>query len=205
MYFLDLLGTFAFAIGGAYRGKAKKLNIFGVIFLGIITALGGGTIRDLIIGRTPLFYLRDPAYLGIAIFASVLTFYLPNFFKKSYSFFRFFDSIGLASFVIIGASITTTEIFPTASPTLMSTLSCILMGILTGFGGGAIRDIIVGETPYAFKSGSNYIMSAFWGAFIYYFFSFINPELAVILSIVTTLSLREISSPHGFWNKRLFP
>lgn len=203
MYFLDLLGTFAFAIGGAYKAKTKKLNIFGVIFLGIITAVGGGTLRDLIIDRAPLFYLRDPAYLIVCLIAGSLTFYLPDFFKKTYSFFRFTDSIGLASFVIIGASVTATQIFPVTSPTLMSTFSCVLMGILTGFGGGVIRDAIMGDTPYALKSGSNYIMSAFWGSFIYYIMSFANPYLAIIVSMFTTLVLREIHSEFGLYNKIL--
>lgn len=201
MYFLDLLGTFAFAIGGAYKAKDKKLNIFGVVFLGIITALGGGTIRDLIIDRTPLFYLRDPAYLIVCLLAGALTFYLPNFFKKTYSLFRFTDSIGLATFVIIGASVTQVNIFPVTSPTLMSTFSCILMGMLTGFGGGVIRDALVGDTPYAFKPKSNYIMSAFWGASVYYLLSFINPTLAIVLSIISTLTLREIYSEYGFYRK----
>ncbi|MFA4941513.1 MAG: TRIC cation channel family protein, partial [Patescibacteria group bacterium] len=105
MYFLDLLGTLAFAIGGAYKAKSRKLNIFGVVFLGAITAVGGGTVRNLIIGRTPLFYLRDPNYLLICLGAGLLAYLLPNFFKRSYTIFRFVDSIGLATFVIIGASI----------------------------------------------------------------------------------------------------
>jgi len=201
MYFLDLLGTFAFAIGGAYKAKERKLNIFGVIFLGIITAVGGGTIRDLIIDRAPLFYLRDPMYLIVCFVAGGLTFYLPNFFKKTYSVFRLSDSIGLATFVIIGASVTSEQIFPVVSPSLISIFSCVLMGMVTGFGGGVIRDAIMGDTPYSLKAGSNYIMSAFWGAFIYYMVSFINPYLAIILSMFTTLALREIISEYGIYNK----
>ena len=85
LYSLDLLGTFAFAITGAFKAKNARLNIFGVIFLGVITSVGGGTFRDLIIGRTPLFYLQDPNYLGVAILASIATYFAPTFFKKRYA------------------------------------------------------------------------------------------------------------------------
>src|SRR3989344_8715141 len=100
LHYLDLLGTLAFAITGAFRAKAAKLHILGVIFLGAITALGGGTIRDLIINRTPLFYLKDQNYLIVCLAAGILIYFATSFFKKGYSFFRFMDSVGLASFVI---------------------------------------------------------------------------------------------------------
>lgn len=203
MYFLDLLGTFAFAVTGAYRAKVAKLNIFGVIFLGMVTALGGGTIRDLIIDRTPLFYLREPAYLSICIFAGVLIFYSQKFFHRTYSIFRLIDSLGLATFVIIGASLTYSEIFPVTNPTLMALFACVLMGVVTGCGGGILRDAIMGGTPLALKPGSNYIMSAFWGAFVYFIFYFVNPYLAIALSILTTLIMREIVSDYGIYNKAL--
>jgi uncharacterized membrane protein YeiH len=203
MYFLDLLGTLAFAIGGAYKAKSKKLNIFGVIFLGAITAVGGGTVRDLIIGRTPLFYLRDQNYLLICLVAGVLAYFLPNFFKKSYTIFRFVDSIGLATFVIIGASITSIHLFPNLiQPNIISALACVFLGILTGVGGGILRDSIMGDTPFALKGGSNYVSSAFWGATLFYFLMFINKSLAVSISMATTLILREVISKYGIYRKR---
>ena len=85
MYFLDLLGTLAFAITGAFKAKKANLTLFGVVFLGIITAFGGGTVRDLVIGRTPLFYLADANYLFIAILGSLITFLSPFFFKERFS------------------------------------------------------------------------------------------------------------------------
>jgi uncharacterized membrane protein YeiH len=195
IYLLDLLGTLAFAIGGAYKAKSKNLNIFGVVFLGAITAVGGGTMRDLIMGRTPLFYLQDHNYLLICLIAGVATYFLPNFFKKTYSIFRLTDSIGLAAFVIIGASICNTYLFSDlASPTISSSFACIFMGMITGFGGGVLRDTIMGDTPFALKNGSNYVLSAFWGSTLFYFLSYINESLAIVVSIIITLILREIIS-----------
>ena len=202
IYFLDLLGTIAFAIGGAYKAKSRHLNIFGVIFLGTITAVGGGTIRDLIIGRSPLFYLKDSNYLFLCLMAGCFTYLLPNFFKKAYSIFRFIDSIGLATFSIIGVSICREYLFPGFSYfNILSILSCIFLGMLTAFGGGVLRDAIMGDMPYALKSGSNYVSSAFFGSFIFYLFLPINNFLAIFLSMLITLILREIISDYGIYKK----
>jgi uncharacterized membrane protein YeiH len=203
MYFLDLLGTLAFAIGGAYKAKSRKLNIFGVIFLGAITAVGGGTVRDLIIGRTPLFYLKDKNYLIVCLVAGLATYLLPAFFKKRYSIFRFIDSIGLATFAIIGASISFNHLFAALNlPDIISALSCVFLGMLTGVGGGILRDATMGDTPFALKKGSNYVSSAFWGATFFYLLMFINNLLAVLVSMAATLILREVVSPFGIYKKR---
>jgi len=203
MYFLDLLGTFAFAITGAFKAKKAKLTLFGVIFLGIITAFGGGTLRDLIIDRTPLFYLTDPNYLFIAILGSIITFLIPTFFKEWFSFFRFIDSVGLASFSIIGVSVSYNYIFPNTSLGITSLLACVLLGMITAFVGGVVRDAVMGDIPFAFKPGSNYALSSFLGAFSFYLLMFSNINLAIIVSIVLTLFMREIISKYGIY-KRVF-
>jgi uncharacterized membrane protein YeiH len=202
LYFLDLLGTLAFAVGGAYKARGKNLNIFGVVFLGAITAVGGGTTRDLIIGRTPLFYLKDYNYLLICLIAGLATYFLPKFFKKAYSVFRLTDSIGLAVFAIIGASVCQLHLFSeNLTPTILSSLACIFMGMITAFGGGVLRDAIMGDTPFALKSGSNYVLSAFWGSSSFYFLNFYNENMAIIISIAITLILREIISKYGIYKK----
>jgi uncharacterized membrane protein YeiH len=202
LYFLDLLGTFAFAIGGAYKAKSHKLNIFGVVFLGAITAVGGGTIRDLILGRTPLFYLKDPNYLLICLIAGLATYLIPNFFKKTYSIFRLTDSVGLAAFCIIGVSISHNFLFGSLThPTFLSSFSCIFLGMLTGFGGGLFRDTILADVPYSIKKGSNYVMSAFVGSTSFFLLLFINNYLAVAISMILTLYFREIVSNFGIYKK----
>lgn len=202
LYFLDLLGTLAFAITGAYKAKGAKLNIFGVIFLGVITSVGGGTFRDLLIGRMPLFYLKDSNYLLIAILGGVIVYLIPVLFKKAYSLFRFVDSVGLAAFIVIGMSISFATLFQAeTNPMPLSFLVLVLLGMITGFGGGIIRDAIMGDVPLALKHGSNYVASAFWGAFSFYFLMFINTELAIIVSMATVLILRELISKYGFYKK----
>lgn len=201
MYILDLLGTFAFAVTGALKAKGRELHLFGAIFLGTITSVGGGSVRDLIIGRTPLFYLLDPNYLVVATIAGILTYFIPTFFKKWYSFFRFVDSVGLSAFTIIGVSVTYKSLFESAGFTLMSFLACILMGMLTGFGGGVVRDAIMGDMPLSLKKGSNYVSSAFWGSLSFYLLMFVNLNFAIITSVAITLFLREVVSSFGLYKK----
>ncbi|MBF8249649.1 MAG: hypothetical protein HW400_250 [Candidatus Levybacteria bacterium] len=201
LYFLDLLGTFAFAITGAYKAKGARLNIFGVIFLGVITAVGGGTFRDLIIGRMPLFYLKDSNYLLIAILGSIVVYFIPVFFKKAYSLFRFIDSLGLAAFVVIGTSISFTFLFKSPDPSFISLLISIFLGMITGFGGGIIRDAIMGGVPLSLRHGSNYATSAFWGAFSFYILMFVNIGLATMASITVVLFLREFVSGYGLYGR----
>ncbi len=199
MYFLDLLGTLAFAISGAFKAKGRALNIFGVVFLGIVTAMGGGTVRDLIINRTPLFYLKDFNYLLVAVIGSILAYFVPSFFKKRYSLFRLLDSIGLATFAIIGVSVTYHHLFGKFS--LISLLASVFLGVLTASGGGILRDAIVSDIPFALMHGSNYIKSAFWGALIFYVLMFMNLTLAIVVSMTFALFLREVASEYGIYKK----
>jgi len=201
MYILDLIGTLAFAISGAFKARGRELNIFGVVLLGVITAIGGGTFRDLIIGRTPLFYLKDPNYLLIAVVGGIATYLVPHVFKKGFTFFRLLDSIGLSAFVIIGTSITYDHLFRGNGHGIITALACIFMGMVTGFGGGVIRDAVMGDVPFAFHKKSGYIMSAFAGTVVFYGLMYFSLESAIMASIATTLFLREIISEHGIYKK----
>ncbi|MDD5721401.1 MAG: TRIC cation channel family protein [Candidatus Pacebacteria bacterium] len=201
MYILDLIGTLAFAVAGAFKARGRELNVFGVVLLGVITAVGGGTFRDLVIGRTPVFYLKDPNYLLVAVIGSIATYLVPHVFKKWFTFFRFLDSIGLAAFSIIGTSVTYNYLFNDNGHGIIVPLVCIFMGMFTGFGGGVLRDAVMGDAPFAFHKKSGYIMAAFAGAVTFYFLMFINISVAIFISIATTLTLREILSKYGLYKK----
>ena len=204
MYYLDLIGTLAFAIAGAFKAKGRELNIFGVVFLGAITAVGGGTFRDVIIGRTPLFYLADQNYLLVAILGGMIVYFIPHIFKKGYSWFRLTDSVGLATFVIIGTSIAHKHLFPDDSITsIVAFIVSVFMGMVTGFGGGVIRDAVMGDVPYAFKKDSTYIMAAFSGAFSFYVLMFLNFEIAIACSFSITMLQRVFVSIFGMYKKVL--
>jgi len=203
LYVLDLIGTLAFAVTGAYKGKRRHLNIFGVCLMGLLTGVGGGTVRDVIIGRVPLFYLQDHNYLVVALLGSIATYLIPTFFKRAYSFFRLLDSIGLAAFVVIGTSISYAHLFieQNGYPAYLPFVACVFMGITTGFGGGVIRDAVMGDTPFSLKKGSNYAVSAFLGSGTFFVLMPYDITLATFVSLGVTLIMREVVSPFGFYRK----
>jgi uncharacterized membrane protein YeiH len=201
MYFLDLIGTLAFAIAGAFKARERNLNIFAVILLGIVTAVGGGTFRDLVIGRTPLFYLKDQNYLLLSIIGGVATYFIPHFFKRGFSFFRFLDSLGLAAFAIIGISVTSGHLFQGNPKGLIALMVCVIMGAITGVGGGIIRNALMGALPSVFNQESTYIPAAFSGALSFYALMFVDINTAIFVSIAVTLAIREIVAKHGAYRK----
>jgi len=139
---LDYLGTCVFAISGALAGMQRKFDPFGCLILAMVTAVGGGSLRDLSIGRTPLGWMLDINYayiiLGSTLLALLFYKYL-GYFRKT---FFLFDSIGLALFTITGVELgLEVELHP---------IICILLGTLSAAFGGVIRDILCGEVPLIF-------------------------------------------------------
>ncbi len=139
IYILDLIGTAAFAASGAWVGVRKHMDLFGVLVLGTVTAVGGGTLRDLLLGDIPPFSLKDEVYIYIAIVVSVVVF--AN--RKRFEFFEkpllYFDAIGLGTFVVIG----TTK----AIDFQLGALGAVLMGVMTGTAGGVMRDLLANQVP----------------------------------------------------------
>jgi len=201
MYFLDLIGTLAFAIAGAFKAQERGLNIFAVVLMGLVTAVGGGTFRDLVIGRTPLFYLQDQNYLILIFAGGIATYFIPHFFKKGFSFFRFLDSLGLAAFAIIGISVTASHLFQNNPEGLIAFMVCTIMGTVTGVGGGIIRNALMGSLPSVFNQESTYIPAAFFGAVAFYFLRPIEINTATFISLAVTLYIREVIAEHGAYKK----
>ncbi|NLR93190.1 trimeric intracellular cation channel family protein [Flammeovirga agarivorans] len=140
---LDLIGTFVFAISGTLAAREKKLDIFGAIFVASVTAIGGGTTRDSILGATPVFWIMDPNYLiiiTVAVAFSVL-------FKKIVAQLRttlfLFDTLGIGVFTFIG----TQKAMLLGVPPVI----CIVMGTFTAVLGGVIRDTLCNDVPLIFR------------------------------------------------------
>ena len=152
----DIIGTIAFALSGAIAGVRKKMDIFGVNILAVLTATGGGVIRDLIIGSTPPAAFRNPFFVILAIITANLTFIFlywqhrsgkkfPDKAKNIYDkFFFWCDTIGLAAFTVDGVH---TGFFTTFSS---NWFLVIFLGVVTGVGGGVLRDVLSLEMPYIF-------------------------------------------------------
>jgi len=143
IYILDLIGTAAFAASGAWVGVRKQMDLFGVLVLGAVTAVGGGTLRDLLLGDIPPFSLKDETYIYIAIVVSLIVFANRVKFKTFEKPLLYFDAIGLGTFVVIG----TTK----ALDFQLGLLGAVLMGVMTGTAGGVIRDLFANQVPLIFR------------------------------------------------------
>jgi uncharacterized membrane protein YeiH len=143
IYILDLFGTMAFAVTGAFKAIEHKSDIVGIIILATITGVAGGTIRDIVLGKFPPNSIIDPTYVIITVVTGLVLFFLYNRLQKHWNIFLKFDAIGLGVFTIIGATFAY-NIFG------LNFLAMAFAGILTAVGGGILRDIFVNQIPIVF-------------------------------------------------------
>ena len=193
IYVLDLFGTMAFAVTGAFKAIEHKADIVGIIILATITGLAGGTIRDVLFGKTLPNSLIDPTYVIITVISAIVLFLLYSKMKKHWNIFLKFDAVGLGVFTVIGATFAY-NLFG------MNFLIIILSGMLTGIGGGILRDVFVNQTPIVFVK-ELYASASFIGAIVFYFTLLITNEVyaATILGIILTTGLRLVAMKYN-WN-----
>ena len=163
IYFFDLLGTLAFAFFGAYLGIKKHLDIFGVFCAAFLTAVGGGTIRELILNRIPAYFF-DWHYILIILAGLVLALICYPVFNKINKYALIVDAIGLSTFAYIGAQ--------KAYETHMGIFGIIFLATISAVGGGIIRDIAIREVPQIFYSDFYASPAIILGAI----FAFLNPN-----------------------------
>ena len=166
-FVFEILGTVAFAISGALEAIHKKMDVFGVMILGLITAVGGGVIRDTVIGRTPPAAFENPTYALIALITATTTFtayYLllrrpvSQRFRSGMNVILFAaDSGGLAVFTVLGIE-ATLRFSPDSNPAVL-----LFVGVITGVGGGILRDVLSQNIPYVFRKHI-YAMASLLGA-----------------------------------------
>lgn len=152
MMVLDIIGVVSFAVSGALVAAKKKMDYFGVCILGVITSVGGGATRDLIIGRNPPVMFTNPIFVTIAFIVSTIVFCLLFFHVKTKESVShaveevlfWFDTIGLAAFTADGVMVGQ---LMEETPTLFL---CAFLGVITGVGGGILRDLLAGEVPAIF-------------------------------------------------------
>ncbi len=139
VYALDLLGTVAFAASGALMGVRKRMDLLGVIVLGVVTATGGGVVRDVLMHDTPPFCFRNELYLYLALAASLAVFIAPGKFERRRRVMLLLDALGLGTFLVIGTS--------KALAFNLGFLGAVIMGVMTATCGGMIRDVLANEIP----------------------------------------------------------
>lgn len=152
---LDLAGTFVFALSGGVAGVKHRLDLFGVLVLSFAAATAGGIARDVMIGATPVAALSDWRYVAVSLLAGLLTFYFYSFMDRVSRSVLMFDAAGLALFAVTGATKAITY--------GLSPVAAALLGMLTGIGGGMVRDILITEVPLVLRA-ELYAVAALAGA-----------------------------------------
>lgn len=182
-FIIDILGTIAFAISGVLVAMEKKLDIFGVFIIAFVTAVGGGTLRDILIGSTPVVWLKQPVYiftiLGAVAFAVIFVNHL-KYFRKS---LFLFDTIGIGLYTMVG-------IEKGLSVDLLPVM-CIGLGTITASFGGVIRDILCNEIPVIFRK-EVYATVCILGGASYFLFRLlpVNAEYAHVAAILVIIVVR---------------
>jgi len=188
---LNLMGTFAFGLSGGILAVKKRMDLFGVLVLSVATGLGGGILRDLILGHTPPATVTDWRYLTAAALAGIFVFLWYNRIANHGTFVTTFDAVGLSVFTVTGTVI--------ALNAGLGPAPAALLGMLTGVGGGVVRDVLAAEVPLIFRS-EVYAVASMLGAIIVIVasqagFSGIPSE---ILAALATFILRMVSVLRGW-------
>lgn len=165
----DYLGTFAFAISGIRLASAKQFDWFGAYTVGVVTAVGGGTTRDILLNATP-FWMEQPSYLIISGLALLFVILFRKYVVRLNNTFFIFDAIGLGLFVVVGIQKTLEFGFPM--------WVAIVMGTITGSFGGMTRDILINEEPLVFRKDI-YALACVLGGFVYYICTLLSFSLVM--------------------------
>lgn len=155
---LDFLGTFAFALSGALVAVRHRLDLFGVLVLSFAAAAAGGITRDVLLGATPPVALLDWRYLGVSTLAGLVTFHWHGQVERLRNPVQLTDAVGLGLFAVVGAS--------KALTAGIGPVGAVLLGVLTGVGGGIVRDVLVAQVP-AVLHRELYAVAALAGAIVF--------------------------------------
>jgi uncharacterized membrane protein YeiH len=185
IHLIDYAGTFAFAISGIRLASAKRFDWFGAYVVGLVTAIGGGTTRDLLLNVTP-FWMLQPSYLIVTGLALISVILFGKYLIRLSNTFFIFDAIGLGLFVVVGIQRTLGAGFPF--------WVAVLMGMITGSVGGIIRDILINEVPLIFRKDI-YALACVIGGLVFYicFLLGISPTVTQIASAVSVILTRVLA------------
>lgn len=180
---LDILATIAFAISGVLEALEKRMDSFGVFIIAFVTAVGGGTLRDVLIGKTPVFWMNNLTAVYAIILATILAIvfrnYL-NYFRKS---LFLFDTIGIGLYTVVGIQ--------TGLNADLSPIVCVALGTMSACFGGVLRDILCNEIPVIFRK-EIYATACIAGGVMYYALSYFQlpNELVFVISILVVILIR---------------
>lgn len=181
---LDYASVLVFALTGALVASRAQLDIVGFLFVACLTAVGGGTVRDLLLGRIPVFWVKTPEYILLASAAAVLVFFTAHLLESRYKVLVWLDAVALSVAVAAGVA--------AALETEHRIVIITLMGVITGCFGGLMRDVVCNEVPMVLKAGELYVTAAFAGALasLLAFLLTEHPALPLAACMLVTFGLR---------------
>jgi uncharacterized membrane protein YeiH len=159
LYLLDLMAVGVFAVSGCLAAGRQHLDLIGVYVVAVVTAVGGGTLRDVLLSRHPIFWTADPHYLYVIVFACPLTILYVRFRPPPDQILIIADAVGLSVYSIVGAKF--------AEAAGKPAIVCVVMGTMTGAAGGVLRDMLCNEVPVLFRRGYLYATAAIVGCTTY--------------------------------------
>ena len=183
IYLLDLCAVSVCAITATLEARRSELDLFGVTVIAVIAGIGGGTVRDLLLGRLPVYWIHDASYVAVGLAAGVLTFFLARRLRLPKNFFLIPDALGMALFTVIGTSIALRLGVPW--------LIAALMGMITVVFGGVIRDILCNEVPLIFRTDI-YATASLAGALLLIGLDGLgmDHDASVLLAMLATVAIR---------------
>ncbi|MBQ8830257.1 MAG: TRIC cation channel family protein [Oscillospiraceae bacterium] len=199
VFILEIIGTIAFAASGAMVGINKKMDIFGVCILGLTVSIGGGVIRDLILGNTPPNTFKNPVYAVVAIVVSIIVFIpqVRSLLKRTQKIYDMtmliMDSVGLGVFTVVGVQVAYSVPYDTGY------FLAIFVGVLTGVGGGILRDLFADDVPYIFVKHIYACASLAGAVLCALLWNVIGQAAAMIVGSVTVMALRFLAA-HFRWS-----
>lgn len=191
VYTTDLIGTLVFAISGVLTAIRHKFDLVGSIIIGLVTAVGGGSLRDILIGETPVSWMRDSNYLFLVLLAVFLTYLFKNQILKLSKSMFLFDTLGLGMFTILGVEKTL--------DVGLSIPIALLMGSVSASFGGVIRDVLTNEVPLIFRK-EIYASACILGGIVFlvleHFSTYKNANMLLSMLFITVL--RYLSVKRGW-------
>lgn len=190
IFWLDLIGVVVFAVSGALTASRKQMDVVSFALIAIVTGIGGGTIRDVLLDRTPVFWIANPLYLAIGCGAALIVFFTAHVVESRYRVLLWADAAGLGLFCVIGAETALASGAPVGV--------AVLMGVITATFGGLVRDVLCAEVPLILRR-EIYATAAALGAGTYCLLDAlgVGRDLTVILSFLAGFGLRAVGLAFG--------
>jgi len=187
---IDVLGTFAFAVSGVFSAMERRLDPFGILIISFVTAIGGGTIRDILVGNFPVNWLQNDITIFVVFSSAIITMFFGSYLKHLNTALFLFDAFGLGLFTIIGLEVGLKKGF--------SAGICIALGTISACFGGVLRDVLLNKVPLIFHK-EIYALACIIGGIVYYFLhrTHLNADVSKIICILLIFGIRIIAVRYG--------